>query len=148
MVSFLLSLGQTLIMIFKKKKAKPYKNCLLIDDNFLDNFITSKMIETTKFAENFVVCKYAEEALKMLKDKFIIPDMIFVDIMMRDMNGFDFIEAYKEIGIPGDTKIYMLSSSVDPADHKRVAEDPYITEFIQKNLTPEKLFALLELNKS
>lgn len=134
-------------MIFKKKRIKPYKHCLLIDDNFLDNFITSKMIETTEFAENFVVCKYADEALKMLEDKFIIPDMVFVDIMMRDMNGFEFIEAYKKLGIPKNTKIYMLSSSNDPADHKRVAEDPDITEFIKKNLTPEKLLNLLEMNK-
>lgn len=134
-------------MILKKKKAKPYNHCLLIDDNFLDNFITSKMIETTEFAENFVVCKYADEALKMLEDKFIVPDMVFVDIMMRGMNGFEFIEAYKKLGIPKHTKIYMLSSSSDPADQKRVEEDPYITELIKKNLTPEKLLRLLELNK-
>jgi len=134
-------------MILKKKKAKPYNHCLLIDDNFLDNFITSKMIETTEFAENFVVCKYADEALKMLEDKFIVPDMVFVDIMMRGMNGFEFIEAYKKLGIPKHTKIYMLSSSSDPADQKRVDEDPYITELIKKNLTPEKLLRLLELNK-
>ncbi|MGF7081481.1 response regulator [Mucilaginibacter sp. UYCu711] len=133
-------------MIFKKKKNKPYQNCLLIDDNFLDNFITTKMIEHTKFADNFVVSKFAEDALTMLRDKFIAPDLVFVDIMMRGMNGFEFIEEYKKIGIDRkQTKIFILSSSVDPEDLKRAKDDPDITGFIHKNLTPEKLLEIMEM---
>lgn len=63
--------------------------------------------------------------------------MLFVDIMIRDMDGF---------GIPKSIKIYMLSSSVNPSFHERVAGDPYISELIQKNLTREKLLDILELN--
>ena len=72
--------------------------------------------------------------------------MLFVDIMMGDLDGFDFVAAYKKIGIPKSIKIYMLSSSVNPSYHERVAGDPYISELIQKNLTREKLLDILELN--
>ncbi|MGF7082777.1 response regulator [Mucilaginibacter sp. UYCu711] len=125
---------------------KPYKNCLLIDDNFLDNFITTKIIERVNFAENFVVTQFPEDALKMLREKFITPDLIFVDIMMRGMNGFDFIEEYKKIGFNRKhTKIFMLSSSANLADINRAKADKSITGYINKNLTTEKLLEIAQL---
>jgi len=43
----------------------------------------------------FVVSKYLEDAFR----RQIYPDLVFADIMARDMNGFDCIEEYKKIGI-------------------------------------------------
>jgi two-component SAPR family response regulator len=73
-------------------KKKPYRSCLIIDDNFIDNIISTKIIERANFAENFVVSKSPIEALQMLRERFIRPDIVFVDIRMKGMNGFEFIQ--------------------------------------------------------
>jgi CheY-like chemotaxis protein len=126
-----------------KFEKAPFKNCLFIDDHFLDIFMNTKTVQTVNFAENSVSVKFAKEALKILQDKKIVPDLILVDIMMREMDGFDFVEQYKQIGLDiKKTKIYMLSSSEDPADIKRAEDDKCITGFIQKPLTPQKLMEL------
>ncbi|WP_429382219.1 response regulator [Mucilaginibacter sp. UYCu711] len=124
----------------------PYKNCLLIDDNLLDNSITIKMIERANFAENFVVTHSPEDALKMLREKFITPDLVFVDIRMRIMNGFDFIEEYRKIGINRHyTKIFILSSSLRPADIQRATKDNDITGYILKTLTDNVLLEIARM---
>ena len=126
---------------------KPYKNCLLIDDNNLDHFINLKIIERADFAENFVVTRSPKDALKMLRDKFIIPDLIFFDIIMPDMNGFEFIKEYKKIGIDKKrTKIFILSSSINPTDIKKATDNDYITGYIFKTLTQNVLQKIAQMN--
>jgi CheY-like chemotaxis protein len=132
-------------IMFKKK---PYRSCLIIDDNFIDNIISTKIIERANFAENFVVSKSPIEALQMLRERFIRPDIVFVDIRMKGMNGFEFIQEYKKIGIDNKkTKIYMLSSSIDPTDVQRARDNQDITGFITKNLTEKTLSEISDLNR-
>jgi CheY-like chemotaxis protein len=129
-------------------KKKPYRSCLIIDDNFIDNIISTKIIERANFAENFVVSKSPIEALQMLRERFIRPDIVFVDIRMKGMNGFEFIQEYKKIGIDNKkTKIYMLSSSIDPTDVQRARDNQDITGFITKNLTEKTLSEISDLNR-
>ena len=69
-----------------------YKLCLLIDDNFIDNFVTRKILETSNFAEKIVVIQSAQEAIAQLQAKSIVPDVIFLDIRMPMMDGFEFLK--------------------------------------------------------
>ena len=125
---------------------RPYKNCLLIDDCNLDHLINIKMIERANFAENFIVTRSPEDALKMLRDKFIVPDLIFFDITMPGMNGFDFIKEYKKIGIDRKlTKIFILSSSINPTDIKKATENDYVTGYIFKTLTQNVLQKIAQM---
>jgi DNA-binding NtrC family response regulator len=120
----------------------PFKNCLFIDDQSIDNHFATLIVNAMNFAENFFVLKYPKEALKLLKDGIIEPDLIFVDSKVGDMNGSDFVKEYKQIGIdPARTKIYML----EPADAPtaiRATNDDFIAGFVQKHLTPEKLMKI------
>ena len=118
----------------------PYKICLLIDDNYIDNFITRRILESSHFAEQIIVRQSPAEAIESLREGSIKPDVIFLDIRMPIMNGFEFLQEYDALLIDkNDTKIFMLSSSLDPMDMKQSLGNKYITQFIHKPLTLKAL---------
>lgn len=115
----------------------PYKTCLLIDDNYIDNFVTRRILESGNFAEQIIVSQSAHDAINSLRDGEIMPDVIFLDLRMPIMNGFEFLNELDKIDFNGKEtiKIFMLSSSLDPNDVRRSAENKYIAQFIHKPLT-------------
>jgi len=118
-----------------------YKTCLLIDDNYIDNFVTRRILEGSNFADKVIVTQSATEAIQSLRSGSVQPDVIFLDIRMPLMGGFEFLQEYEKIDIQGkdNIKIFMLSSSLDPADMKKSINNKYITQFIHKPLTQKAL---------
>jgi len=118
-----------------------YKTCLLIDDNYIDNFVTRRILESSNFAQNIVVKQSATEAIDEIRIGLIKPDVIFLDLRMPLMNGFEFLQEYDKLDghDKSNTKIFMLSSSLDPVDVKRSGQNKYITQFIHKPLTQKIL---------
>ena len=117
-----------------------FKTCLLIDDNYIDNFVTRKILEAGNFTENIVVVRSAGDAIKSLSEGLVKPDAIFLDVRMPMMSGFEFLEEYDKIDIDKkDIKIFMLSSSLDPLDLRKSSDNKYITQFIHKPLTQKAL---------
>ncbi|MGI4729060.1 MAG: response regulator [Janthinobacterium lividum] len=118
-----------------------YQLCLLIDDNYIDNMINRKIIENEFFAHKVIVKESAEEALEELKNGLYQPDVIFLDVRMPQMNAFEFLKEYEKLKL--DTAqapmIYILTSSLDPFDHRKVMESRYVTQFLYKPLTHKKL---------
>lgn len=122
----------------------PFNTCLLIDDNPLDNFINSKILERNNFAKVIIVSQYPDEAISLLREGKIKPDVIFLDIRMPIMDGFQFLGEYDKIDSDKSlTKIFMLSSSINPIDLAEAANNKYIAKYITKALTPEILATLL-----
>jgi CheY-like chemotaxis protein len=118
----------------------PYKTCLLIDDNYIDNFVTRRILENSHFAEQIVVRESPADAISLLREGIIKPDVIFLDIRMPQMSGFEFLKEYDMLLIDKkDIKIFMLSSSLDPTDMQESAGNKYITQFIHKPLTIKAL---------
>ncbi len=118
-----------------------YKTCLLIDDNYIDNFVTRKILESGEFAEKVIVSQSATDAVNSLRLGEIKPDVIFLDIRMPLMGGFEFLQEYDKLEIENkqSIKIFMLSSSLDPTDLKKSTNNKYITSFIHKPLTQKSL---------
>lgn len=113
-----------------------YHTCLLVDDNYIDNFVTRRLLESSHFAENIIVTESPTDAIQMLSDGTVKPNVIFLDIRMPLMSGFEFLDAYDKLAInKADTKIFLLSSSFDPTDIKQSSDNKYITHFIHKPLT-------------
>jgi len=125
------------------------KNLLLIDDSDIDNLVNQRMVEKTKFARNVVIKKSARSGLDYLektftKDKEALPEIIFLDIRMPDMDGFAFLEAF--IGLDPFVvdwcKIVLLTSSIDADDYRRAKESPNVIKFVNKPLTEKILLDL------
>jgi CheY-like chemotaxis protein len=123
-----------------------YKTCLLIDDNYIDNFVTRRILESSNFADKVIVSQSATEAIDLLQKGSVMPDVIFLDIRMPLMGGFEFLQEYDKIDISNkkDIKIFMLSSSLDPTDMRKSMNNKYITNFIHKPLTQKALDEIAE----
>ena len=120
--------------------AVTYNTCLLVDDNYIDNIVTRRLLENSGFAQNIIIHESPDEAMQALRDGSVTPDIIFLDIRMPTMDGFEFLELYDKLNIDKKrTKIYLLSSSLDPADIKSSTDNKYITQFIHKPLTKQIL---------
>jgi len=116
---------------------KKYK-FLFIDDSPIDNKYLSLLIRIKKLpVQPHFECN-AGKAIDYLKscDTTQFPKVIFVDINMPLMNGFEFVESYierkefKELG--KDTLLYIASSSIQAADRDKAAQHPRIAAFIEK----------------
>lgn len=117
-----------------------FHTCLLIDDNPLDNYINAFLIRHYNFADQVITLESSQKALKFLGNGAIQPDIIFLDIRMPVMSGFEFIKEYAELdNLKPSTKLFILSSTCDPSEIARAENNKYVTKFVEKTLTSEKL---------
>src|SRR5690349_10546394 len=97
-------------------------NCvMLIDDNEDDNFFHKIVLKETGIAEYIKVAESGFEALDFLKQENKIPELIFLDINMPKMNGWEFLEEYRKLNDEQKARviIIMLTTSLNPADRKK-----------------------------
>ena len=133
----------------RKEPQYKYTYAMLLDDNELDNFINQKIIEANHFSSKIYINTGSKSALEFLtnlsisstKSANIFPEIIFVDINMPMMDGFQFIENLK-IKLPEkvkNLKLVILTSSVNPEDRKRANDISLDIIFLNKPLTKEML---------
>ncbi len=121
---------------------------MLIDDNKIDLFIHNEFIKQMNIAHTVLDFTLATEALKYLQENDYTkwPHLILLDIHMPIMNGFDFLEKYKELPpeLREKCNIVIVSSSLDTGDKIKAKESPYVLALVEKPLNTEKLMALLK----
>lgn len=119
---------------------------LLIDDDEIVNSINKVMIQHAQFAKEIMVESMAPLALESIKHLNLnnkLPDVIFLDVNMPEMDGWDFMEEYKKIEMMGTApKVIMLTSSINPKDEKRASSIELVTAYLTKPLSPELLEAI------
>lgn len=121
---------------------------MLVDDNELDNFINKKLVEAESFAGSALVYTSAQSALSYLKSNSgsldLVPDIIFLDIMMPEMDGFGFLDEFEKLPDPVKTKcrIVMLSTSDSFKDLNRANQNRFVKRFLNKPLNAQVLAAL------
>lgn len=132
-------------------QASKYKTVMLIDDNEIDNLINQKMIEACSTADKILTHTGAKAAIESLKNleklggsQSLLPEVIFLDIDMPLMDGFQFLEEFDKLS--GDVKehcrIVMLTSSMNPQDLTRAKKSPYVRKYINKPLSADTLTKL------
>jgi CheY-like chemotaxis protein len=123
-----------------------YGCVMLIDDNPMDNLINQKMVEKDNFAKHVLVHEKAQSALEFLAsaDETSLPDLIFLDINMPEMDGFQFLDAFARLPehIGKKSKIIMLSTSDSFKDLNRANQNKFVCKFLNKPLTDEILTAI------
>jgi CheY-like chemotaxis protein len=129
---------------------KPVSRILLVDDDAVTNMMHRRVIERSGRAKRIDVATDGQEALDILQldlsEGRPLPELIFLDINMPGMGGFEFLEHYANLVIDPDAQliIVMLSTSLLEADHARARADPNVHSFCDKPLRVEKLLELVE----
>lgn len=101
---------------------KRIKKVLVIDDDQINNIIFDKLSGIVDFADEVVTCTSAVDGLDYLqniqKNNEYPPNLIFLDIRMPIVSGWEFLERFQQVRYPyfTDTIIYMLTSSSDKSD--------------------------------
>jgi len=126
-----------------------YHAVMLIDDNEIDNLINQKMIEAANITEHIFTHTGAKSAIEFLKnlEKIegpavnVLPDIIFLDIDMSLMDGFQFLDEFEKLNDTTKEKcnIVMLTSSINPQDVNKSKKYSYVKKYINKPLTQENL---------
>ena len=128
------------------------REVLLIDDYEADNFLHRRAIKKSGLAAKITECLNGREAIDYLlaagpDGERPQPEMIFVDINMPVMNGWEFIDAYTELAAEhkaGCFVLMMLTTSLNPDDRARAADVSLVHELINKPLTTERFRELVE----
>lgn len=121
---------------------------MLVDEDEIDNIINQKIIESSNFAERIEVFRSGQDALDYLHEHNVstvdLPDLIFLDINMPLMDGFQFLEEFEKQhqNVHDKCRIIMLSSSISPRDIDRAASNKYVKKYLNKPLNARYLEAI------
>ncbi|CAC9976103.1 response regulator [Flavobacterium sp. WLB] len=128
-----------------KELDSKFETVMIIDDNLVDLYIISRMITKNNFGKNVLHYTEAQEAMKYLQENqdniSKLPQIIFVDIYMPLMSGFEFLEAYETLStnLKNYCKTYIVSSTIDNEDIARSSNNKNVVSFHVKPLTKEFL---------
>ncbi len=126
------------------------ESCCIIDDDPIFIYGTKRIMKEIEFCENIIVFNNGQEALdgimEISQSASEIPQVIFLDLNMPIMNGWEFLDEF--IKIPNSnlekTIVYIISSSVDPRDLERVKDyKQRVNNYILKPITPNDLESVL-----
>ncbi|MEI6265066.1 MAG: response regulator [Sphingobacteriia bacterium] len=127
---------------------------LCVDDDSISLTISRLLLKRTGFAENVLSAVDGHDALLFFEKLFEnnsnpeldIPNLILLDINMPVMNGWEFLDAFiEQYGNKlHNTRVVILSSTIDPEDFARAKKYAIVTQFLSKPLSVETLLELKE----
>jgi len=123
-------------------------NFLVIDDDEINLFIMNKLVEKTGYKTTMVSKTNGKSGYEYLQELVNngqpLPKLIFVDVNMPVLNGWEFLEHYMNLNIQENVAIYMLSSSVYEVDLNKAGTYKFIKGFISKPISIENLKGIFE----
>ncbi|TGE08021.1 response regulator [Hymenobacter fodinae] len=125
---------------------------LLVDDDPTTNYLNRKLLERMNFTDEILVALNGREALQVLDEHCqatseTCPSLLFLDVNMPLMDGFEFLAAYQKLPLAERKAIVivMLTTSVHPRDMQRLEQLP-VSGFLSKPLTEAKVQQILAEN--
>ncbi|MBG8556306.1 response regulator [Hymenobacter guriensis] len=123
----------------------PLRSVLLVDDDPTTNYLNRKLLTKMGITAEVLVALNGQEALAAVhnhcqEESPTCPELIFLDVNMPLMNGFEFLDAYRELPPAQQcaTVVVMLTTSLHPRDVERAQVLP-VSGFLTKPLTADKV---------
>lgn len=126
-------------------------DCVLLIDDEASNFLNLRTIQRAELAEHIETTLNGEEAIDYLTnsgkyertggDVYPQPSLIFLDINMPVMDGWEFLQAYQNLqdNQKGKIVIVMLTTSFNPADMTKSLTYKEVSGYKNKPLSSEIL---------
>jgi CheY-like chemotaxis protein len=122
------------------------KCIMLVDDDEPTNVLHKRVIEKAGVAEEVLIAYDGDEALEIFYDDSPPPELVFLDINMPRVNGWEFLEEYDKL--PEEKKaqavVVMLTTSLNPDDLERARNYNGVTKFLRKPLTVDMIHETIE----
>ena len=124
---------------------KKFESVWIVDDDNIHQFFATKSLNHLKITNHILPFLDGDLALnmiqKMIADKEELPDVIFLDINMPKMDGWEFMDEFSKMagGITKKILIFIVSSSIADADRDRAKSYPSVTDFLIKPILPDTL---------
>jgi CheY-like chemotaxis protein len=124
---------------------------MCIDDDPIVLMLNDLILKEQSFCGNLIkydkaelALEYFEEQAKLAPEKQTLPSLIFLDINMPVMDGWEFLEVFtnKFKMFHNTTRVIILSSSVNPADLEMADNHPLVIGFMPKPLGEPELASL------
>jgi CheY-like chemotaxis protein len=121
---------------------------LVIDDDPIDCLIAQKVFESTNLTNEIIIKNSGSAAIELLtcllQTNKRLPDHIFLDINMREMDGFEVLhELISKFERALSAKVHLLTSSIYYKDKERALINKWVSNFVIKPLTSEKVLNCL-----
>lgn len=135
-----------ILLLMKDQKT----SILLVDDDLVYRYAATKTIKATGLAGKIEEYSNATDALNFIKANIsnpeTLPDVIFLDINMPAMDGWEFIDGFNPIAssVPKKIYIYIVSSSIDKSDISRAREIDIVTDYLIKPVFKERFAEILK----
>lgn len=124
------------------------ETAFLIDDAEIDQKSYRRILSRSGVVGETLSFTFAEAAIDYLEDNpDKIVDVIFLDINMPGMDGFEFLEAASDrLGNKfAKMIIVMLTTSIDPKDRSRAESHPLVRDFLNKPLSVDEVLRIAQL---
>ena len=115
---------------------RPFNKILLIDDDEATNYLSRSLLQKLHAAKEIMVAEDGRIACELIQQTGC-PDIIFLDIRMPHMDGFEFLDCLQTINTCKNAKIIMLSSLILAEDKKRARTYSSVMDCLEKPITKE-----------
>ena len=125
-----------------------YNKIMIVDDNEIDNYIVKVLLKNNNIASEILEFDSGIKAIEYLEinknTPENLPEIIFLDIYMPLVDGFQFMELFNKIEskLLRNCRVCIVSSSIDNHDIVRTKSDKNIFTFVTKPITTEFLLSL------
>jgi DNA-binding response OmpR family regulator len=120
--------------------AERRRNILVVDDEPYIGRIIQLKLESSPY--DVAVCQDGTTALDRLRTDDPV-DLILLDIMMPNMNGFEVLSRLRSIPHRSDTPVIMLTGKGQSTDREQAASLG-ASDFLTKPFSPKKLLARID----
>ncbi len=123
----------------------------VVDDDPIFQFTAMRTLQNVKLATPVMQFSNGREILNYLRnhaeDPARLPDIIFLDINMPLMDGWMFLDDFHNVreSLAKPITIYMVSSSIDMRDIDKARENPLVTDYVVKPVSPERFSELIRI---